>query len=337
MKRFYRLIKKIKNRKWEEVNTDHLNSLGVTIYNGPDKLLFGYFDRATLMEGFFSSITFSGRLPDPSEMDLPRAEELYEFIDSFFTSKAKGIKGLCPELFAKRYLKMQSEVKVMKKVSDCTSTEIMEFIEENTAWRVLLVIVPKTGDIRLSFTDHEEKGIYLPIYGYIDALYVRTKDFTPYCKDKVTILTKRSFLGKVSSANNSRNYEFLFGGLIKNKTTEQVAALSLERHYSVFSTLLALMQSLYGMDVYGHCCSKDELFLDQTDIPESRHTTLCWILPEADIIIKPGFRKVVSPGHGLNGYAFLKIEVTPRLFIEGDGQDWVFDRLSERRSGEIHI
>lgn len=155
MKRFYRLIKKIKNRKWEEVNTDHLNSLGVTIYTGPDKLLFGYFDRAMLMDGFFSSITFSGRLPDASEMDLPRAEELYEFIDSFFTSKAKGIKDLYPELFAKRYLKIHREVKVMKKDSDCTSTEIIEFIEENTAWRVLLVIVPQTGDIRLSFTDLE--------------------------------------------------------------------------------------------------------------------------------------------------------------------------------------
>ena len=337
MKRFYRLIKKIKNRKWETINTDYSNSLGVTVYHQQDKFLFGYFDRAILMEGIFSSITFCGKLPNASEMDLPRAEELYEFIDSFFSSRAKGMKGLNPELFCKRYLQMHQQEITLKIDPNCASKAIMEFIEENTVWRVLMVIVPRTGEIHLSFTDLEEKGIYMPLYGYIDSLYIRTKEYNPFSQDSITSLTKRSFSGKVSCANNSRNYDFLFGSLIKNETPERVTALSHQRHHLLLDDLLRLMQNVYGSDMNGHSSLLQELFFTEPTIHERNHTSLYWVLPDADIQIQSGFRKAGSPEDGHNGLAFVKIDVVPRLFKQGKGQDWVFNRLSERRLVDIHI
>jgi hypothetical protein len=198
-------------------------------------------------------------------------------------------------------------------------------MEDNSYMRVVLIIHPSKGTMRLSTTDLEQNGVYLPVHAWLDKT-IGSSVSNNDCKcDKATRIMKLSFTEQALINNNYQRYELWF----HDKRSGSKGVVEAEPHM-VRMQLFYILSCDFLRDLYGR---EDAVYLFGDDVgtqsnPEAKHA-LKWNLPEGEILLIKNSFMTNGGGRSLkDGYCCMEFRITPRLLKAGTGRGkWIIDRI----------
>ena len=313
MKNMQQILSYVKGLSWKTVDNDHYTAFGVTVYSDPEEPVFELFSRVMIMQGIYSSITFTCNSTPEYVNRENTINQIKLLIELFFSN----------EHLEDRLLKM-TELLSMREGQKEIGSSLIEFIDENDHRRVILIIDLSRGSIRLSFTDPEHNGVYLPVHAWLDKT-IGSSVSNNDCKcDKATRIMKLSFTEQALINNNYQRYELWF----HDKRSGSKGLVEAEPH-------MVRMQMFYNLscdflrDLYGR---EDAVYTFGDDPgaqsnPEAKHAVK-WNLPEGEILLIKNSFMTNGGGRSLkDGSCCMEFRITPRLLKAGTvDAKWIIDR-----------
>lgn len=320
------IIRYVKCKSYKMVNVNYYPAFGLTIYYGPEEPIFGLFDRVVIMEGIYSSICFTCN-STPNLLERENTAELIDTLIKRYFSK-DYLHGLSFIPIQSKRGDEREGISVRKLIEERKGAELTtkELMEENNGMRVILIFEPLKGNIRMSFSDLEERGIYLPIHSWLDKTFDRSeKNYSNKCH-KAKRITKLSFTDYARFNNNYQRFECwfyekqdelnIFDGISSHEVQKQ----------TFFSSLCTYIRDLYGRE------SSVDIFANKQEHGRKIgiKQTLKWDLPECEIIlIKQLYNADCNRRFHKSGSSYMELQIKPRLIKSGFGDGkWTIDRLS---------
>jgi hypothetical protein len=267
-----------------------------------------------ILEGIYTSVTFSCISTPDHLVGENTIEQINLLMERFFSKEYLKCRSLNMNAFhANSEVEKQSE------------SALIELMEEVDYMRVLLIVEPLKGIIRLSFTDLEQKGVYLPVHAWLDKT-IRSSVSNCDCNcDKATRIMKLSFTEQALLNNNYQRYELWFhekrGGSEGNKDIPS----HLVRMQMFYNVSCGFLRDLYGREDAAYTFNNNT---GTQSNPEAKHAVK-WNLPEGEILlIKNSFMTNEVGRSAKAGACRMEFRIEPRLLKEArrDGK-WFIERL----------
>ncbi|MFN5785766.1 MAG: hypothetical protein ACK457_07325 [Flavobacteriia bacterium] len=319
------IIRYITGLSWNIVNNDHYTPFGLTIYAEPEKPAFELFDKVAVMQGIYSSITFTCNATSVQLIHENTIEQINVLLQQFFSEESLEGRRYDPYQMKAASKREGEAVISLSEKSEEYKLPVFELLEENDQRRVILVIDPSKGDIRFSFTDPEYKGIYLPVHAWLDQTIDRDSTSNCHTFSKAMRITKLSFTVPELFNNNYQRYEFwFFNKCGESDKIEEISnqEIQLQRFYSLSCKYL---RDLYGREDSVYLLNHDRGSLSD---PGTKFGVK-WDLPEGQIILIKNSATI----NGISslrkaGKSYLEIRIKPRVLNAGKGNcEWIIHRI----------
>ena len=324
MEKLDHIIRYVKGVKWKNENKNYESDFGLTIYWGLDIPIFQLFNRAAIMEGIYTSVTFSADDCLYENQDLKKFDQLYSLMVIFFSANYLNVhKEKISELSNKINIKRFSLASTDMKAEDNTFDQLV-FIEETKHWRAILLVCAQRNSVKLSITEREEVGVFLPIHAWMDKSVMFSKKNTLTNFDKVTQLIKRNKHDAGRNFNHEHKYDFWY--FAKNEETSLKVMIDdcQTRMNEHFLGLYQFLKELYGVESESHFNEKGINILNEY----KRKSWVKFDLPEAQITLIRTLQNTAVGNESLR--CRLHIEIVPRVLKNENDGNWVVDLLYKK-------
>jgi hypothetical protein len=318
------LIRYVKGVKWKIENKNYEADFGLTIYSGLNNPIFQLFNRAAIMEGIYTSVTLSSDDCLIENQDPKKFDQLYSLMLIFFSANyLTEQKGKVSELSNTINTKRHSPASLDIKEKGNNGVQLV-FMEETNHWRAILLICPQHNLVKLSITEREEVGVFLPIHAWIDKSVKFSKKNTLTNFDKATQMIKRNEHGANRNFNHEHKYEFWYYRKNEDTKLKEIIDDCQTRMNEHFYGLYQFLKELYGVDPESQFNEKEINTLNEY----KRKSWVKFDLPEAKITLIRTLQNTVVANESLG--CRLQIEIVPRVLKNENKGTWVVDRLYKK-------
>ena len=314
------ILKYVRKRNWKTI--DNNSVFGISVYAEPDAPLFEIFNKAVVVEGIYSSITFSVDL-SISLQDKCFSNPINKLLKRFFSvNYLEKEKEKIVEL--NNHFDGQFDKKILNNfVFGCLNTPSIIFMEATTNSRVILLINLEIGIIRFSLTDSEHSGIHLPIHAWIEKSVVQLNNKNDNTFDRLLRIVKLSIDHPKLLFNNTLKYDFWFYDFVNTTEFNDRNNECLLRTELFFEGLLDFMRNLYGRE--SSSIDHRQKMIQRNE--NRRKIEVNWHIPEAEIgLIKSTYNKGCQISKRKET-CLVEVRIKPRLVHSVNGGSWVFENL----------
>jgi len=313
MKNLQQILSYVKGLSCKTLNNDYYTTFGVTVYSDPVEPLFKFFNRVVIMEGIYSSITFTCNLTPEHEIRENTIEQINLLLERFFSKDYLKGRSLNMNAF---YVNSEGEKQ--------SESALIELMEENSYMRVILIIHPSKGTMRLSITDLEPSGVYLPVHAWLDKTIRSSVSNNDYKCDKATRIMKLGFTEQALLNNNYQRYELWFHEKRGGAGVIDESAPHMFRMQMFYNLSCDFLRDLYGREDAVYTFGDDP---GAQSNPEAKHAVK-WNLPEGEILLIRNSFMTSGGGRSLkDGACCMEFRITPRLLKAGTvDAKWIIDR-----------
>ena len=321
MEKIEQLTRHVKGVKWKIENKNYASDFGLTIYSGLNNPIFQLFNRAAIMEGIYTSVTLTSddcliENQDPNKFDQLYSLMLIFFSASYLTEQKEKVSELSNT-------KRHSPASIDIKEKGNTDVQLV-FMEETNYWRAILLIGPQNNTVKLSITEREEVGVFLPIHAWIDKCVKFSKKNTLTNFDKATQMIKRNEHGANRNFNHEHKYEFWYYRKNEDTKFKEIVDDCQTRMNKHFCGLYQFLKELYGVELESHFNEKEKNTLNEY----KRKSRVEFDLPEAKITLIRTLQNTAVGNESLG--CRLQIEIVPRVLKNENKGTWVVDRLYKK-------